>query len=494
MLNKEDVSVATECNPKHDPIVPRSAVQAMSPLPTPKGNQHKAIFLSADRHHVVLGTAGTGKSTMAMLRADHLARTSTLNHGPVLVVTYNNTLVKYLRYLSPASSHAITIETYGKFARGYLNSVGRMGYNQIAGPDDVRALVERAKTNVQAAGYTHAVLDRDLGWIVDELHWISGMGICSLADYQAVDRLGRQTPLTRGDARETVWAVRDAYRDIRAACGYRYDWYDIANAVTDSLANDHDPRRYRHIIIDEGQDLSPEAIRSLVAAVAPGGSLTFFGDYHQAIYGQGLSWQKSGIDLRGRQVERFADNLRNTAQIANVAIALTESEFMSTGDLDLVLPRAPKAAGPMPTLVRCDNAASEAEYIRELALDASKDQSIAILARTWAEAKRVAAGLECTPLRESMGRWDERPGIYVGAYHSSKGLEFDGVFLPQLNDASLPHPDVLRAYDDNEACAREARLLYVAVTRARSSLVMSYSGQPSRLLPANNGLWREENA
>jgi superfamily I DNA/RNA helicase len=466
----------------------------MSPLPSPRGNQHKVIFLSADRHHVVLGTAGTGKSTMAMLRADHLARPSTPNSGPVLVVTYNGTLVNYLQYLAPASRSGITIETYGKFARGYLASIGKMGYNQIVGPDGVRGYVAQAIVAIRGAGHTHAVLGRDLDWMIDEIHWITGMGISTLADYQAIERVGRQTPLGRGPARDAVWAVRETYRAFRTTGGYPYDWYDIATVAKDELATDTRPRRYKHIIIDEGQDLSPEAIRSLVAAVDPGGSLTFFGDYHQAIYGQGLSWQSSGIDLRGRQVERFADNLRNTAQIANVAIAMTQSPYMTSNDLDLVLPRAPRAAGPMPTLVTCADPVAEADYLRDLARDAGQDQSVAILARTWAEARKASYGLQYTPLKESMGRWDEKPGIYVGAYHSAKGLEFDAVLLPFLNDASLPLPDVLHAYDATEACAREARLLYVGITRARVTLVMSHSGKLTRLLPANPGLWTQETA
>jgi DNA helicase IV len=68
-------------------------------LPKPRGRQSDVIFLPGTGHQVVLGTAGTGKTTMAILRADHLAAPTTPNHGPVLVVTYNNTLVTYLRHV-----------------------------------------------------------------------------------------------------------------------------------------------------------------------------------------------------------------------------------------------------------------------------------------------------------------------------------------------------------------------------------------------------------
>jgi len=469
----------------------------VSPLPTPKGRQSEVVHLSADRHHVVLGTAGTGKSTMAMLRARHLARASTENNGPVLIVTYNNTLVTYLKYLGPEVAGQITIETYGKFARGYLASLGLMHWGAIATPSRVRALVTTAVREVIASGVKHPVLSRDVDWIVDEIHWVSGMGLRSEAEYQTATRVGRMTPLAAGEARAAVWAVRERYAVLRANAGLLYDWYDIAGAVSDALAADERPRKYRHIIIDEGQDLSPQAIRSLTEAVQPGGSLTFFGDYHQAIYGQGMSWRASGIRLGNRRVEKFVDNYRNTTQVANLALAMAKSKYMTSADEDLVIPQAPVAAGPLPTLVEASDLASEILYIRELIKEASKDQSVAVLGRTWADVQRVVSGLPCTKLNPEMPVWTGTPGIYAGTYHSAKGLEFEAVVMPFLDEGTVPLPDVLATFAEDEACSREARLLYVALTRAKSTLVMSHHGTLTRLLPPNKGeggdaLWNVE--
>jgi len=464
----------------------------VSPLPVPTGKQHHVVHLASDRHNVVLGTAGTGKSTMAMLRADHLARATTQNNGTVLLVTYNNALVNYLEYLGPEAISNITVRTYGRFARGYLDSMGLMSFNGIAGPHKVNIYVGRAIGHVQQSGLTGSVMSRDVGWFVDELHWISGMGIASEAEYQSAQRIGRQTPLQTGTARSLVWAVRDGYREIRAANGFTNDWYDLASTVRGALATDTRPRMYRHILIDEGQDLTPESIRSLTEAVQAGGSVTFFGDYHQAIYGQGLSWRSSGIQLGNRPVEKFVDNYRNTAQIAKVAIAMSQSPYMDVVDEDLVVPTQPVAAGPMPVLVRCRDAEGEITTVRELALEAGRDQTVAILARTWSEAQRVAGTLPYRKLDGDMSQWDNVAGLYVGAYHSAKGLEFDAVFMPFLNDDRIPYPNVLRSFSEEEACSREARLLYVSVTRARSTLVMTYSGLRTRLLPTTPGLWDEE--
>jgi superfamily I DNA/RNA helicase len=72
---------------------------------------------------------------------------------------------------------------------------------------------------------------------------------------------------------------------IRQESGYKYDWDDIAQAVKEEMAQDDSDRMYQHIVIDEGQDLSPVMLQSLALAVPDNGSITFFGDVAQQIYG-----------------------------------------------------------------------------------------------------------------------------------------------------------------------------------------------------------------
>ena len=156
---------------------------------------------------------------------------------------------------------------------------------------------------------------------------------------------------------------------------------------------------------------------------------------------------------------------------------MANSEFMKSGDKDLLVePRQPTAAGPLPTLVKCQSVQHEIAMVKELAGEASKDQKVAILARARHLAKRAAQGLRFAELKKDMHIWDDEPGLYVGPYRSAKGLEFDAVFLPFLTEDVVPNYYVLQEYPEDEAHAREARTLYVSVTRARSSLVMSYSG------------------
>ncbi len=327
---------------------------------------------------------------------------------------------------------------------------------------------------------------RDVGFFLDELEWISGMGIASLADYQKIPRRGRRRALSEGQ-KEAVWRILTVYRRLRTDAGRRYDWYDLASSVRSALAQDTRPRRYRHIVMDEGQDLSPEAIRSLVEAVDSQGSVTFFGDYHQMIYGQGMSWRSCGLNVQ--RVERFADNYRNTAEIARLAIAMSRMPHMAGDPEDLVEPHEPRAAGTRPTLVQCRDEAQEMEIIRAQAVDYARNGTVAVLARTWADARRVCQGLAVHRLHPDLNRWNAAPGIYCGAYHSAKGLEFDAVLMPFCGVTHMPHPDTVTALGEDDAATREGRLLYVSITRARTDLLLTYSGTVTPLLPTDDALY-----
>ena len=96
---------------------------------------------------------------------------------------------------------------------------------------------------------------------------------------------------------------------------------------------------------------------------------------------------------------------------------------------------------------------------------------------------------EAARLHRDMKSWVEGPGIRYGTYHSAKGLEFDMVILPFFSDEHLPDHGEIDAQGQEEAEVQDGRLLYVGVTRAKSRLVMTYTGDVTRLLPAAPGLY-----
>jgi superfamily I DNA/RNA helicase len=285
-----------------------------------------------------------------------------------------------------------------------------------------------------------------------------------------------------------MFEILKEYLELRSQSGKMYDWDDIAYHVHQEYLQDDRPRLYRHIIIDEGQDFSPEMIRSLASAIPEDGSLTFFGDVAQQIYGQRTSWRFAGLEVP--QTWEFKENYRNTKQIARLGLAISAMPYFE-GIADIVEPTSPRADGPLPTLVECDSRQKQIEVAARVAQDSGRTKSVAVLFKNRDQERFISARLpgHAKRLHRDMDSWSDGPGIYYGTYHSAKGLEFDLVILLFLEEENLPDPDRIASHGEDDALTHDGRLIYVAVTRAKTDLLLLYSDTLTPLLPAKSSLY-----
>ena len=460
----------------------------VAPLPTPVGRQREVLYLPPQGHTVVLGTAGSGKTTLAILRSLYLSDPSAAHGGRTLLVTFNRCLVTYMEHLGGTVERRLDVRNYHRFARGYLDSRNRLPWNSICGSEERLQLIELAVGDARAAGAQNLILQRPTKFLDEEFQWIQRHGIGTAEDYVDAERMGRSTRVTKV-ARTDVFDLYRHYLERRRQAGKLYDWDDLASAVRRELADDGRERLYRHVVIDEGQDFSPEMLRSLAAAIPDDGSLTFFGDIAQQIYGHRMSWRNAG--LRAPKIWRFQENYRNTKQIARLALALAAMPQFPD-DPDLVEPSAPAAAGPLPVLVERSSESGEHELVVSRAVDLARTETVAIFLRTRDQEASLRRYLPSgtTRLHGKLDRWPNGPGLFYGTYHASKGLEFNTVFMPFLSDDRWPHRPDVDAVGREEAAVRDSRLLYVGITRARSTLVLTYTGKPTALLPTVVGLYQ----
>ena len=155
---------------------------------------------------------------------------------------------------------------------------------------------------------------------------------------------------------------------------------------------------------------------------------------------------------------------------------------------DLVEPVLPTASSPLPAIVKCKDEEAELDWIVEAAIRMSGNQSIAILVRNrelvdLVEEKLRAKKIIPQILKNRMGVLDLNAKISIGTYHSAKGLEFDMVFLPFCSMKYLPSEErVLANESRDEALKEETKLLYVAITRAKRGLILSYTEEKTELL------------
>lgn len=437
---------------------------------------------------VVLGTAGSGKTLMAVHRALRLSNPRTQGHGRTLLVTFNRALTGYLQHLlAGRGGSLLDVRTFHQVQRGYLHHRGRFGDGQILdGPRRERA-ISRALDTVRQAHPNSRLLTRPPEFFLDELDWISGHGYTDEDAYLDAERVGRIDPLQRPQRRR-VWEVRAAYHVERAALGRSFDWWELPTITLQELATDTDPRMYQHVVIDEGQDLPPDAIRSLKQLTGDGGTVTLFADYAQQLYGQRASWRRCGLAIQ--RVERFQENYRNSAGIARLAIATAALPHF-TDSADLVEPTRPAVQGTKPTLYRATDTATERAVIQERALEFARTGSAAILCRTHQDLNYYIRGLTgLRRLSEDRQIWVTDTGLYVGTLHAARGLEFSAVLLPGLDARDFPHDRYVNAFGLEEAAERETRLLYVGITRAKAQLIASFVTEFTSLLPAaDSGLW-----
>ena len=458
-------------------------------LPRPVGRQREVLYLPARAHTVVLGTAGSGKTTLAILRSLYLSDPSTHHGGRTLLVTFNRCLVTYMTHLAGAVRQPVDVRNYHHFARGYLSSRNKLPWGSICGPNERLGFVAAAVNAARSSGARSAALDRPREFFDEEFQWIQRHGIGSEQDYVDTERTGRSTRVRKAE-RAVVFDLYERYLEQRAQAGKQYDWDDLASAVRREFGDDEGNRFYRHVVIDEGQDFSPEMLRSLAAAIPGNGSLTFFGDIAQQIYGHRMSWRNAGLNVR-RNIWRFQDNYRNTKQVARLALALAAMPHFPD-DPDLVEPTAPAADGPLPVLAHQRSEAAERELVVSRATDLAQTGTVAVLFRTREQEKETRRYLPhgATRLHRDLNAWPTGPGLFYGTYHASKGLEFDTVFMPFLSAERWPHPPDVEILGREEAAVRDSRLLYVGVTRARSTLVLTHTGQPTALLPTTAELYQ----
>jgi superfamily I DNA/RNA helicase len=459
-------------------------------MPNLVDKQQEVVCLSAKGHQVVLGSAGSGKTTMAVYRAIYLSNPKLPGGGKTLIITYNKALMRYISSMESLPHDRVTVENYHRFARGYLSSRGLLGTSSIVSSNRREDLIQQAVMELIVAHGNHTFFQRHLKFFSDEVKWIAGHNMPTVEAYVEVTRTGRAAANLSRTLRPLMWQVYQRYRELRQQVGRPYDYDDIATAVSNALDGDLSARLYRHVIIDEGQDMSPEMLRSLSKAIPADGSITFFGDMAQQIYGRGMSWRSAG--LRPLKIWEFQQNYRNTISIAKLGLAISKMPYYD-GLADMVAPIFPVADGPKPALVQFATEADELKAVVALGTERAKTRSVVILLRNYAQIEKLRRHLpgHATFLKEDSTSWSSAPGLSYGTYHSAKGLEFEIVLLPGMAEGVMPSTGDIETDGLDDALAQDGRLLYVGVTRAKSELVITYTGAVSPLLPTDKSLYVE---
>jgi DNA helicase-2/ATP-dependent DNA helicase PcrA len=225
----------------------------------------------------------------------------------------------------------------------------------------------------------------------------------------------------------------------------------------------------KHLLIDEMQDYTP--VQYAVVSRLFLCRKTILGDANQSVNPYSSSTAESIASVvRNATCVKLTKSYRSSFEIMQFAQAISPNP-------ELV---AMERHGEAPRVVRCSNHAVEVTTIRQYVheFQNSAHNSLAIICKTQKQAGKISDALQAEGVETQLLNDESRDftrGVIVCTAHMAKGLEFDQVVVPEVNDK-------------NYSTVMDRNLLYVACTRTMHRLMLTYTGSPSHLLPK----WSEQ--
>lgn len=244
---------------------------------------------------------------------------------------------------------------------------------------------------------------------------------------------------------------------------------------------------YRAVLVDEAQDLGTLELAIIRRLTQTGENDLFLcGDAAQTIYTKSADLKVAGIDTAGRTV-RLNQNYRNSRQILMAAhqVLTRALEAMPKGamNLEVLEPEFASFSSPKPLLLKAESFVEELErglgFLRACAEDGPQNQRycLAICGFSQAAVEQLGADLSLPILAANTDVSTGR--IFLSDLEQTKGFEFDSVVVINCSQGVLPHPNLPAEESFRDLCR-----LYVAMTRAKTQLVVSYSSTVSQFIAA----------
>ena len=447
------------------------------------------IFLHPDQRYLVerdyngparvSGSAGTGKTIVALHRAVFLARSNP--SARVLLTTFSETLanalqIKLRRLISNEPRIAERLEIQS------INQIGKRLYQlhfnrpQIISPKDLRQIIQEASEKSANQKFSRHFLLTEWEQVVDAWQ------LKNWNEYRNVLRLGRKTRLPENQ-RAFLWSIFESVRTSLKDQDF-LTYSDLFSRLA-SKFSDNKQTPFDYIVVDESQDISVAQLR-FFAALGSGkpNGLFFAGDLGQRIFQQPFSWKALGVEIRGRS-HTLRINYRTSHQIRMKADLLLGPELSDVdGNIEKREGTISIFNGPKPTIKVFDTQEDEIEsvsqWIKDRIDEGVKPYEIGVFVRSQAELIRASttgerAGYTFNILDEKLINTSGH--ISISTMHLAKGLEFRAVVVMACDDEVIPSQERIETVTDDsdleEVYNTERHLLYVACTRARDHLLLS---------------------
>ncbi|MFE2710731.1 UvrD-helicase domain-containing protein [Streptomyces mirabilis] len=447
----------------------------------------------------VTGGPGTGKTVVALHRVKALA--DRLPPGQaILLTTYTTTLAELLRSLLEDLGGAqltakVDVRNIDKVAYGIAKEIFGAKTPKSLGDDEIRKRWDDLAEEQQPHRWDARFLEAEWKQVV------LAQDIRSRDDYLAASRAGRGRRLNRPE-RAQVWSLIESFEHRLDAAGEVGVTQLAAQAARIASGWNDETRPYRHIVVDEAQDLHAahwKLLRALVPVCED--DLFIVGDAHQRIYDNRTALSAHGINVRGGRSKRLTLNYRTTRQILGTSLSLLgDAGFDDLDDAteDLGGYRS-VLGGAKPEMIDYPSAAAElaglTARIKEWLGEGLKEDEIVVTARTNKLVDTAVAALNDAKIKAVKVRPRQTPaigsGVHVMTMHRIKGLEYRAVAIIGVGADHVPQPGAVipvsedRTQHDRDL-QRERSLLFVAATRAREQLALTWAGPRSPFLEGSH--------
>lgn len=436
----------------------------------------------------VAGSAGTGKTIVALHRAAHLAKANP--ESRVLLTTFSDTLanalhtkLKRLLGSQPQIADRMDVSSIEAVALRLHKSL--IGPVKVASREELKNAMLAASQSVPGHKFSLRFLMSEWEEVVDAWQ------LAAWDDYRDVARLGRKTRLPEGQ-RKVLWAIMEVVREAIAKRGTVTSaamFTAVANAVAKAK---HPP--FDFAVVDEAQDIAVPHLRFLAALGARRPDALFFaGDLGQRIFQTPFSWKSLGVDVRGRS-RTLRVNYRTSHQIRSQADRLLGADMTDVdGNKEDRRDTVSAFNGPPPAIrtfkTESEESKAVATWIRERVTEGLALHEIAVVVRSEAQRGRAEKALHEAKIDFKVldDRVDATSGRAVlCTMHLAKGLEFRAVAVMACDDEIVPLQERIESVGDSadlqEVYDTERHLLYVACTRARDHLLITSTEPASEFL------------
>jgi hypothetical protein len=447
----------------------------------------------------LLGVSGSGKTCIIVHRAVRLAEK--YSNEKILILTLNHSLSKLIQKLidilldSSSKQHLssqievrcfweVCQEMLEKFednplANRIFSSKTDIHNETIEDIWEEYYTCQNNNLDAEILFPTHQnLLARSIfpqNYLKQEFDWIrSAFAQSNRDEYIKVEREGRYIPIQEQERHNILKALKgwdEKMSDVGAI-----DYLGLANALVPHI--DKIQPKYRSILVDEVQDfgtLELKIIRKLCSENE--NDLFICGDIAQQVYTKHHKIRQAGFNILPANYTKILKNYRNSREILEASYAVFKNniseESLKSDDFEILNPEYANFSSPKPFLRKGDSLNSEfnsaLEYLKGILEDKEKG-CISICGGSMFDISKL--GLEIgVPVLD--GEMDLSTGkIFLSDLEQTKGFEFDRMIIINCSKSVIPNSALPK-----EEWYREMSKLYVAMTRAKKELILSFSNQ-----------------